>query len=62
MKFLVIGLMLAGLAGCSNYHAKTGGGPSQVPAERGGESGPQGEGSPGNALNPGGDNSHVLQK
>lgn len=59
MKLLLIGFMLVGLAGCADYHAKTGGGPSQVPAEAGGGLGPQ-EGSPGNATNLGGDGSTTL--
>ena len=60
MRFLLIGLMLAGIAGCADVHGKTGGGPSQVPAEAGGGLGPAGEGSPGNAHNLGGDNSKTL--
>ena len=60
MKFLLVGLLLAGLAACGDVHGRTGGGPSQVPATAGAGLGPQGEGNPGNATNPGGDNSKVL--
>ncbi len=51
MKLFLAGLMVAGLVGCGEIHGKTGGGPSEISAERGGGLGPAGEGSAGNAHN-----------
>ncbi len=53
MKLLLAGLMLAGLVGCTDYRARTGGGPSQGKVENGSGLGPAGEGNPGNAHNAG---------
>ena len=61
MKFLLVGLMLVGLAACGGVQPDHGTGVAAAPATAGGLTGPQ-EGSPGNARNLGSDGSTTLGK